>query len=230
MTESPTTARADALLDRLEAVQARGGERFDGPGCRCVRALADRAITLGSERLVARAEARLDALEASLARARESTEAALDELTAAGTPGTRALRAALSRGDVSRARRGVRRLRTLPPLAAAPESALDAASERYRRAAAKFSCSVTIARARANLPAAAGPYNSTLVATHTLDRLATTSPTYLHALVERLEDLAALKRLAPPPEPAPKPARKRSKGARSKAKDRKPKASKRRKA
>ncbi len=217
------TAFLDALSARLDNLEGRGGKRFDAPGCRCVRALIERADTLENRHLARRAEAKLTALEAGYDRGLAAAGAALDDLSVAGTPGTKPIRETLRRGDVTGARQGIRRLRALPPRVVAGQGG--ASEERYRRASAELSTAITLARARADLPGDAGPYNAALVATRTLDRLAETSPTYLHSLVERLEDLAELQSVVPPPE-APKAkdrARQKSSGpgARSSSRQRK---------
>lgn len=198
MTEIEMEACLDALAARLDALEARGAARFDPAGCRCVRALLSRAESLASSRLVRRAEARLDALESSWRAAHDRAEAGAAELAESGER-DRELSRALARGDLLRARQRWRRVRALPPRRPRAPAA-DAGG--YRRAAAEFSAAVTVARARAHVPASAGPYNGALVATRALDRLAARSPTYVHALVERLEDLAALRQLAPPPPPS----------------------------
>jgi hypothetical protein len=100
------------LAERVAALRAAGGEVFDPLGFGLVESLVARAEALGGgarERLLARARARVDAIDATLRAARGAAEQALHVLAADDGPIVPALAAALARGEVARVERETRR-------------------------------------------------------------------------------------------------------------------------
>jgi hypothetical protein len=107
------SARLDAARARLDALRAGGGAEFDALGQAFVRTLVARAEAEaeGVQTLLAgRIEARIAALVASFHAERAVAEGELEKLGGAGFAATDELRAALSQGDFTAVRRGVRRL------------------------------------------------------------------------------------------------------------------------
>jgi hypothetical protein len=104
---------APAPAERLATLRAAGAEVFDAPGFGLAASLLARAEALGGGAgalLVERARLRLDALEASLREGRAAAERALGALVEDGAVVAPELRAALSRGEVTRVRREARRV------------------------------------------------------------------------------------------------------------------------
>ena len=75
----------------------------------------------------------------------------------------------------------------------------------YRETSADLATSLSIDRARAQLPAQAGPYNGQWIATRILEQIAALSPIYAHALLERMSELTQLAALPEPAPPAQQP-------------------------
>jgi len=90
----------------------------------------------------------------------------------------------------------------------------------FRDSLGSARAALAVARAVDGVPEGAGPYNPQALAARALQAAEALSPTYVQALLEELDDLAALEAaLAPPPKkptrqkPARKPARKTAGGA-----------------
>lgn len=102
----------DGLEDRLERLRAAGASTFDPPGYGFVASLLERGAALGGgaeTRLRGRAEARLEALEASFDGARRDAAQRIEALAGAGAVGEE-LRQAFEAGDYAGVRWLVRRI------------------------------------------------------------------------------------------------------------------------
>lgn len=214
------------MSDPLEALRARlvegadaGLADFDGPRVRFVERLLERAATgpeAARERLVARAAARLEALEEDFERHRGQAEAELERLEAVGADPAGLARAAFERhafrevrrharrhpqreprpsrslGD-AHARRLRRQLSERAPAEAAHAPAegelLEVAQALYRERSADAVAQRTLADARRALPAEAGPYHALTVAARALGALEQADRSLLRAWIHRLRDL-----------------------------------------
>lgn len=204
-----------SLQERLDRLAAEGARAFDPPAFRCVEVLLERARALGGgarERLEARAAARLDALSAALLRGRADADAALGELAAAGVDPPPEVKGALARGDLAEAAREARRRlrprlaplfgRSSPPGAGPRPGApgprpwlarlREEAALSFRESLGAARATIAVARAVDRIPESAGPYNPQALAARTLQIAESLDLGYVRALLEELDDLAAL--------------------------------------
>jgi hypothetical protein len=104
-------------IDRaLEALETEGARAFDALACDCTRTLYVRAEELGGsvgERLLARAEAHLEALRARFHAGRTRVDQALEALVLQAGEQPQLVQA-LEKGEVVRVARSIRRLRRQP--------------------------------------------------------------------------------------------------------------------
>lgn len=219
-------AEVEAALDSLEAEGARG---FDAPACDCIRKLVTQAEELGgavADRLTVRAEAHVVALRERMHADRTRVTTALEALESEADEELPELRRQLSRGEITRVARTVRRLRNRPRrpahvpstalarLEPAPQGQLEkrpvsrvAARQKqalaYEDSVAELVASFALARAVDVVPEDAGPYNALRIASEALDRMRAISPFYLTVQLNRLEELASLLSLPELPKPEP---------------------------
>ncbi|AKT35973.1 DUF2894 domain-containing protein [Chondromyces crocatus] len=192
-----------ALEHRLAQLGADGARGMDPPGFRFAEALLERAQALGggaAARLLSRASARLDQLEAALVRKRGDAAAALKALDDAGVEAPAEVQAALERGDLAEVTRAAhRRLRprvNLTPRETPKRPWLarlrDEAAVSFKESLGSARATLAVARAADRVPPNAGPYNPHAIAARTLLTAEGLSPAYVRALMDELEDLAAL--------------------------------------
>jgi hypothetical protein len=229
----------NSLAERIEALAASPLARLDPLGVDLVTKLHARASAAPEavrERLSARIEAQLIALDARASAARERAVQAIEAVERDGVSAALA-RTRLGRGDAIGARRTALRLAIRPMPERTGEAAL---RERLTRFAAGLGVSLrgtekipatrlanrlfriassapqaerVVELAQAARPEGAGRYHTDTVAADILAMMHALSPAYLRAQVARLEMLAeaqafVMRGEAPKPEEAPKPARK----------------------
>lgn len=211
--------RLEALRERLVRGADQGLAAFDRPRVRFVERLLERAQAgpeAATERLLARATARLDALEADFERHREAAEGELERLESVGADRAGLARAAFERHAFREVRRQARRHPERAPRAArslgaaharrlhqqlserAPIEAahapvegelLEVAQALYRERSADAVAQRTLADARRSLPEEAGPYHALTVAARALGALEQADRSLLRAWIHRLRDL-----------------------------------------
>jgi hypothetical protein len=212
------------LLTEVDRLSRAGAAAFDPAGVRFVRALIDRAERHGGgagAKLRARAAAHLQRMTRELARASRASADTVRDLHSRGFD-TRGADVTLDRGDLVAVRRAARRYRgragrdtparrrlevspTARPEVHAnrrrgrPPAHAAGPVEAYRAPLAALVTELSLARTRRTLPAAPGPYNGRVVAARLLEVLASLSPRYAHAQLERMNELAALTLLPEPP-------------------------------
>jgi uncharacterized protein (UPF0335 family) len=221
MNDSPDQNSAPLRAEAARLARA-GAAAFDPAGLRFVRALLDRADRHpggAGQQLRARAAARLERLAGDLARAARTSTEVVRDLSRRGFD-TRAAEVTLERGDLVAVRRAARRYRhraegdaarsrrlELTPTARPEVHAARRAARRpppaapiepYRAPLAALVTELSLARTRRTSPEAPGPYNGRVVAARLLEVLATLSPRYAHAQLERMHELAALSLLPEP--------------------------------
>lgn len=205
----------------LDALEGAGARLFDAASCDCVRTLITRAEELGGSAcalLTTRAQAHVERLSARFSQARSETEQRLDACEGLRGPQP-VLRELLLRGDLTTARRKLRRLSSAP-VETPGRPRLAQASQRRQRGVAEYDeslaelvASFALARAVDVVPEHAGPYNPLRIASDLLARMRTVSPLYLTSQLNRLEELASMMELPELPEPASKTLPRKKRGA-----------------
>ncbi|EYF02356.1 DUF2894 domain-containing protein [Chondromyces apiculatus] len=199
---------ARALEGRLARLADEGGRAIDPPGFRFAEALLERARGLGGgagARLLGRASERLDLLEAAFLRRREEARAVMRALGEAGLETPEEVQVALDLGDLPEATRVARRhLRPRPAPREAPRRPWlarlrEEAATSFQESVGTARATLAVARAADRVPPSAGPYNPQALAVRALLTAEGLSPAYVHALLEELDDLAALEATIAPP-------------------------------
>jgi hypothetical protein len=206
--------RAARTREQLQGLAAAGARTFAPSAFAFAEGLIARGEGLGGTagaRLIARAEARADALARELDDARGRARVALQATGDAAGELARALTAG-DFGRVLRAERGRRVAGVLPVAgleawrarlsAEASARGLELghelhapgalASALYASSRAELSATLVALRAQAEVPSHAGPYNPLAIAARALAELSSLAPGYLTAIVAYLDELSPL--------------------------------------